>query len=82
MSAGSHFTERLLQDLSHKRSKPEVTSKRSAYQVTRSSSVKLIVAPLLRSMWPAASWDREMTWFVVSVETIEPEVIDSVQSTP
>ena len=25
------------------------------------------------------SWDREMTWFAVSVE---PEVIDSVQSTP
>ena len=23
-----------------------------------------------------------MTWFVVSVETIEPDVIDSVQSTP
>src|SRR5450432_1091570 len=54
----------------------------AAYQVTRSSSEKLIVAPSLRLMWPAASWDRAMTWFTVSVEVIEPDVIDSVQSTP
>ena len=64
----------------------EVLEKRqpgaAAYQVTRSSSAKLIIAPLLRSMWPAASWDRVMTWPIVSVELTEPDVIVSVQSTP
>jgi hypothetical protein len=52
------------------------------YQVTRSRPEKLIVDPSCKATMPAASWDSVIMPLVISVEMIDPEVMDTVQSTP